>query len=69
MHPLRMGEDLRQCDVAADLGRNTYVRQREQCRCPLMLVDSKPQEECNQSQNWVMVGKAKHKMGGSKMGK
>ena len=34
-----------------------------------MLVDSKPHEECNQSWNWVMVGKAKHKMVGSEMGK
>ena len=31
-----------------------------------MLVDSEPQEECDQSENWVMVGKAKHKMGGVK---
>ena len=34
-----------------------------------MLSDSKPQEEFDQSQNWVMVGKAKHKTGGSEMGK
>ena len=32
----------------------------------LMLADSEPQEECNQSWNWVIVGKAKHKMGGVK---
>ena len=35
---------------------------------PLMLADSEPQEECNQSQNWVTVGKAKQN-GGSEMGK
>ena len=34
--------------------------------CPLTLADSKPQEECNQSWNWVMVGKAKQKWGGVK---
>ena len=28
-----------------------------------MLVDSEPQEECNQSQNWVTVGKAKQNGG------
>ena len=33
-----------------------------------MLVDSEPQEECDQSQNWVTVGKAKQN-GGSEMGK
>ena len=34
-----------------------------------MLVDSELQEECNQSQNWVMVGKAKQNGGGSETGK
>ena len=33
-----------------------------------MLEDSEPQEECDQSWNWVMVGKAKQN-GGSEMGK
>ena len=48
----------------------TYVRQREQHLYPLMLADSGPQEECSQSWNWVMVGKAKIKWwGGSEMGK
>ena len=28
-HPLRMGEDHRLSDLAADLRRNTYVRQRD----------------------------------------
>ena len=51
--------------MAADLGRNTYVRQREGPLYLLMLADSELQEECNQSWNWVMVGKAK-KMGGVK---
>ena len=55
--------------MAADLGRNMYARQRERCQCPLMLADSEPQEECDQSQNWITVGKAKHKTGGSEMGK
>ena len=27
--PLRMGEDLRYCDVTMDIGRNMYVWQRE----------------------------------------
>ena len=58
-----MGEDHRICDMAADLGRNTFVRQREQCQCLLMLADREPQKECNQSQNWVTVGKAKQKWG------
>ena len=31
-----------------------------------MLADSEPQEECNQSWNWVMVGKAKQNGGGVK---
>ena len=39
-----MGEDLRKGDVAVDLGRNTYMRQREQCQGLLMLADSEPQE-------------------------
>ena len=34
---------------------------------PLMLADSEPKEECDQSQNWVAVGKAKQN-GGSEMG-
>ena len=33
-----------------------------------MLADSEPEEECDQSLNWVMVGKAKQN-GGSEMGK
>ena len=41
--------------------------QREQCLYPLILVDSEPQEEFDQSQNWVMVGKAKQNRG-SEMG-
>ena len=65
-HPLRMGEDHRLYDVAADLRRNTYIRQREQCQCPLMLGDSEPKEECDQSHNWVMVGKANRNRGGVK---
>ena len=32
-----------------------------------MLVDSEPEEECSQSLNWVMAGKAKQN-GGSEMG-
>ena len=28
-HPLRMGEDHRQSDLAADLRRNMYIRQRD----------------------------------------
>ena len=31
-----------------------------------MLVDSEIHDECNHSQNWVIVGKAKHNMGGVK---
>ena len=61
-----MGEDLSLCDVAADIRRNTYLRWREQCQCPLMQVDSEPHDECNHSQNWVMVGKAKQNRGGVK---
>ena len=33
-----------------------------------MLVDSEPEEECDQTPNWVTVGKAKQN-GGSEMGK
>ena len=33
-----------------------------------MLADSEPKEECDQSLNWVTVGKAKQN-GGSEMGK
>ena len=50
-------------------GEDTYVRQREQCQCPMMLVDSEPNNECDHSLNWVTVGKAKHNKGGSQMGK
>ena len=46
-----------------------YIRWREQYQCPLMLADSEPHNECNHSQNWVMVGKAKQNKGGSEMGK
>ena len=60
-HPLRMGVDHRQSDLAADLGRNTYVRQRNDIYNPLMLADSGPEEECYHSLNWVTVGKAKQK--------
>ena len=59
--PQKMGEDLRKGDVAADLRRNMYVRQREQCQCPLTLADSEPHNECNHSPNWVTVGKAKQR--------
>ena len=31
-----------------------------------MLVDSEPQEECDQLQNWVVVGKAEQNGGGVK---
>ena len=62
-HPQKTGEDLRSCDVAADLERNMYVRQREQHQCPLTLADSDPPDKCNHSQNWVMVGKAKQNKG------
>ena len=31
-----------------------------------MLADSEPHDECDNSQNWVTVGKAKHKKGGVK---
>ena len=55
--------------MAVDLGRNMYVRQREQHQSPLMLADSEPNDECDHSQNWVMVGKAKQNKGGSEMGK
>ena len=34
-----------------------------------MLADSEPHDDCNHSQNWVMVEKAKHNKGGSEMGK
>ena len=44
---------------AGDLRRNTYIRWREQHQCPLTLVDSEPNDECNHSQNWVTIGKAK----------
>ena len=40
---------------------------REQCQCPLMLVDSEPQDEYDHSLNWVMVGNAKQEQ--SEMGK
>ena len=43
-----------------------YIRQREQRWSPLMLVDSEPNDECDHSQNWVMVGKAKQNKGGVK---
>ena len=33
-----------------------------------MLADSEPEEECNQSLNWITVGKSKQN-GGSEMGK
>ena len=36
---------------------------------PLTLVDSEPHNECDHSQNWVMVGKAKQNKGGNEMGK
>ena len=69
-HPLRMGEDHRKSDLAADLGRNMYVRQRDDIYNPLMLADSGPEEECCHSLNWVMAGKAKQKHnGGSETGK
>ena len=56
--------------MAADLGRNMYVRQRDDVYNPLMLADSGLEEECYQSLNWVMTGKAKQKHnGGSEMGK
>ena len=63
-HPQKMGEDLRKCDVAADLRRNMYIRWREQHQCPLMLADTEPHNECDHSQNWVMVDKAKQNKGG-----
>ena len=69
-HPLRMGEDHMYSDLAADLGRNMYVRQRDDVYNPLMLADSELEEECYHSLNWVMAGKAKQKHnGGSEMGK
>ena len=56
--------------MAPDLGRNMYVRQRDDVYNPLMLVDSEPEEECYHSLNWFTVGKAKQKHnGGSEMGK
>ena len=58
-HPLRMGEDHRLSDLAADLGRDTYVRQRDDVYNLLMLADSGPEEECYHSLKWVMAGKAK----------
>ena len=56
-------------DVAADLRRNMYIRQREWCQSPLMPAVSEPNKECDHSQNWVTVGKAKQNKGGSEMGK
>ena len=47
--------------MAADLGRNTYIRQRDDIHNPLKLVDSELEEECYHSPNWVMAGKAKQK--------
>ena len=44
---------------AADLGRDTYIKQRDNIYNPLMLVDSGLEEECYHSLNWVMTGKAK----------
>ena len=56
--------------MAADLGRNMYIRQRDGIYNPLMLADSGLEEECYHSLNWVMAGKAKQKHnGGSEMGK
>ena len=52
--------------MAVDIGRNTYIWQREQCWCPLMLADNEPGDECDHSQNWVMVGKAKQNKEGVK---
>ena len=49
-----------------DPGRNMYIRQKEQHQCPLTLADSEPHNECNHSQNWVTVCKAKQKQGGVK---
>ena len=60
-HPQKMVEDHRQGDLAADLGRNTYVRQRDDVYNPLKLADSEPEEECCHSLNWSMAGKAKQK--------
>ena len=50
--------------MAADLGRNMYIRQRDDVYNPLMLADSEPEEECYHSLNWVMAGKAKQKHNG-----
>ena len=66
--PPEIGEDLRLHDVALDLGRDMYVQWNEWHQCPLMLADSEPQDRCNHSPKWVMVGKAKQ-WGGSEMGK
>ena len=69
-HPLKMGEDHRQGDLATDLGRNMYVWQRDDIYNPLKLADSEPEEECCYSPNWVMAGKAKQKYKrGSETGK
>ena len=45
--------------MAADLGRNMYIRQRDDVYNPLMLADSEQEEECYHSLNWVKAGKAK----------
>ena len=45
--------------MAAYLGRNMYVRQREDVYNPLMVADSGLEEECYHSLNKVMAGKAK----------
>ena len=58
-HPLITGEDHRYGDLAADLRRNTCVKQRDDIYNPLKLADSKLEEECYYSLNWVMAGKAK----------
>ena len=56
--------------MAADLGRNMCIRQRDDIYNPLKLADGEPEEECYHSLNWVMAGKAKQKHnGGSEMGK
>ena len=56
--------------MAVDLGRNTYVRQRDNIYNLLTLVDSGLEKECYHSLNWVMAGKAKQKHnGGSEMGR
>ena len=47
-----------------------YIKQRDDVYNPLMLADSRPEEECYHSLNLVKAGKAKQKHnGGSEMGK